>query len=154
MPAGYGDWSEAELAEYRYAIQKGASEPWWRPTEALERADQCRSQLGNLIGETLPNETLEIHDGEPTPWPTGWLTRVHQRALLYHPSYSASKGARKYDDFSDEELLCSLCVKLQIDFEAALEMDPYELAGAVYDQVRRIRFPEQTADGPLVEIAE
>lgn len=150
MPAGYGEWSEEEWRKYRFCIRTGPSESWWRPSDALKRRDQYRSQLGNLIGKTLPTDTLEIHDGEPTPWPTGWLTRVHQRVLLYHPNYSHIKGARKYRDFSDEELLCSLCVKLQLDFETAMEMDPYELAGVVYDRFRRLRVPEQTEEGPLV----
>lgn len=150
MPAGYGEWSDAELRQYRRCIRTGPSESWWRPSEALERRDQYRSQLGNLIGKTLSKSKLEVHGGEPTPWPRGWLWRVHGRVLLYHPSYSHTMDARKYYDFSDEELLCSICVKLQLDFEAAMEMGSYELAGVVYDQFRRLRVPEQTEEGPLV----
>lgn len=69
---------------------------------------------------------------------------------MYHPEYSHTKSARQYYEFSDEELLCSLCVKLQLDFEAAMEMDAHELARVVYGRMRRLRVPEQTEDGPLV----
>lgn len=37
-----------------------------------------------------------------------------------------------------------------MNFEAAKEMGPYELAGVTYDRVRRIRVPEESEDGPLM----
>lgn len=96
----------------------------------------------------------EMLDGDLTPWPRSWLGRVHPRVLMYHPEYSHMKGARKYRDFSDDELLCSMCVELQLDFEAAMKMGPYELARVVYDRFRRLRVPEQTEEGLLFRIRE
>lgn len=62
---------------------------------------------------------------------------------MFHPAYSHTKGARKYYDFSDEELFCSLCVKLDIELEAASRMDAWELLRLMYERVRELRVPKQ-----------
>lgn len=95
-----------------------------------------------MTGAFLAFQVLKCNDKDETPWPRSWLFSIHRRCLQYNHEYSPTKGTRKYYDSSDEELLCSLCVKFEIAFEAAREMGPYELIGAVYGRFRDLQVPE------------
>ena len=62
---------------------------------------------------------------------------------MHHPKYSHTKAARKYYDLDAEELFCSMCVKLEFDYETAKEMDGWEVLRVVYERVRELQAPEQ-----------
>lgn len=136
------EWSEDRLDEYHRGWKKGPREAWHPPPDVIADDERVRKHVNALLGVSLPLDVLEIHDGA-LPWPRSWTWRVHRRILQYHPSYSHTEDARQYYDYSDEELYCSLCVKLDIDFEAAREMDAWTLLRVVYARIRELRVPEQ-----------